>query len=175
MRGFDEADDLVGGGQMDGRPTRRWRACPAGRVVGDPVPGDALLERAVQHGVDVAHGVRRKRSTVDCAAGEQLAVPGVELVGAEVDDLNVAERRYYPPVDQPSVLTCNRRRKVRRAVRPPLVTQLANRAEGRRCRRVRDLGDERDESSLCGVAVSAHRPRYIGRFASGRVSTGVHP
>ena len=60
---FDEVDDLLGAGEVKAWPACGWWARSAGRVVADPVPCNALFERAVQHRVNTLYRVGRQRPT----------------------------------------------------------------------------------------------------------------
>src|SRR5215472_1455382 len=91
--GLDIGRKLLGRRRPRRRPARRRRLGIGRRVLRDHAPPASPLEAIGNNAVDDLHGALRERPAVESAALRQLHIGDIEIVGAELGELDAADQR----------------------------------------------------------------------------------
>jgi hypothetical protein len=110
-------------------PRRAREADARGRILAHLAERHRMLERTVEHGVNLADRRRRQRPAGDTAGGTEPRVEPVDVLGLQAVQRDRAEHRHEVRVDVEPILRSGLRRELELGARPP---SLEQRTHGRR-------------------------------------------
>ena len=136
-----------------------------GDVAVDEPPGDGVIERSADDGVDLEDGLGRAAGAASAAGGGERVVKGVEVIGAQATERDATDGGLDVTVDEPRVPVRGGGTDLAALVRDPGVGQELTERDraGRRCR--------------CGVAFTVEASGelfgFVAVVADGGAIVGV--